>query len=77
MSRIESFGMRKIRDIRGTLWEICEVDAHEVPGAQAAKCLVFDSQAVCRRYWFYPSDWQLMADGALLDLMSQSRQHIR
>ena len=37
-------------------------------------CLVFDSQAVCRRYWKYPADWLTLPEDGLLDFMSQSRQ---
>lgn len=77
MSIIETCGKRSVRDAAGTLWQIGEVDALNVPGAQAARCLVFDSQAVCRRYWYYPLDWHSMTDHSLLDLMSQPRERIR
>jgi hypothetical protein len=35
--------------------------------------LVFDSAAICRRYWSYPSDWRTRTDVHLLDFMNQSR----
>jgi len=40
----------------------------------ALRCLVFDSQSICRRYWSYPADWLALPDDGLLDLMNQSRQ---
>ncbi len=65
---------RTVRDATGVVWLISERDAHSVPGAMGPTCLVFDSQTVCRRYWHYPSDWLILSDGHLLELMSQSRQ---
>jgi hypothetical protein len=67
---------RTIRDSSGTLWQIAELDARDVPGAFAPHCLVFDSQAICRRYWKYPADWFELSDVRLLDLMSQPRQSL-
>jgi hypothetical protein len=67
---------RSLRDLSGTLWHVAELDARNVPGAQAPRCLVFDSQAICRRYWKYPPDWFELSDVLLLDLMNQSRQSV-
>jgi hypothetical protein len=67
---------RTIRDASGTLWQIAELDARDVPGALAPNCLVFDSQAICRRYWKYPVDWFELSDVRLLNLMNQSRQSL-
>ncbi len=39
----------------------------------AATCLIFDSAAICRRYWSYPADWRTRSDAHLLDFMHQSR----
>jgi hypothetical protein len=67
---------RSIRDSSGTVWHVAELDARSVPGALAPRCLVFDSQAICRRYWTYPADWFDLSDVRLLDLMNQSRQSV-
>jgi hypothetical protein len=64
---------RTMRDSSGTLWQVAEVDARDVPGAIAPRCLVFDCQTVCRRYWNYPADWFELSDVRLLDIMSQPR----
>jgi hypothetical protein len=64
---------RTIRDPAGTLWLIAEFDARHVPGASALTCLVFDSQAICRRYWHFPADWISFDDERLLGLMYQAR----
>jgi hypothetical protein len=67
-----------IRDTSvGTLWRVSELDAHEVPGAVAPHCLVFDSSMICRRYWNYPADWFELSDSILLELMNQPRQSLR
>jgi hypothetical protein len=65
---------RTIRDRAGTLWLIAELDARHVPGAVALTCLIFDSQAVCRRYWHFPANWSSLDDESLLALMCESRQ---
>jgi hypothetical protein len=52
---------------------VTELHAHDVPGAEAATYLVFDSASICRRYWSYPSDWRTRSDRLLLDFMNQSR----
>lgn len=54
-----------------------ELDAHDIPGAMAPRCLVFDSQSICRRYWRYPDDWLVLPDATLLALMSQPRPSLR
>ena len=64
---------RTVRDSAGTLWLIAELDARHVPGAVALTCLVFDSQAICRRFWHFPSDWVSFDDDRLLGLMNQAR----
>jgi hypothetical protein len=64
---------RTIRDPAGTVWLIAELDARSIPGAVAATCLVFDSQAICRRYWHYPADWNSFDDERLLGLMHVAR----
>lgn len=67
---------RTIRDSSGTVWQIAELDARDVPGALGPHCLIFDSQAICRRYWSYPADWFELSDVRLLNLMNQSRRSL-
>ena len=67
---------RTIRDSAGTFWLIAELDARHVPGALGLTCLVFECQAICRRYWHYPADWISLDDDSLLALMSQARPRI-
>ncbi len=64
---------RIVRDGSGTVWQVTESSAFDVPGAMAPHCLVFDSATVCRRYWRYPADWRTQAEDRLLDFMNQSR----
>ena len=64
---------RTIRDSAGTLWLIAERDARHVPGAVGLTCLIFDSQAICRRYWHFPADWISFDDERLLGLMYETR----
>lgn len=65
---------RTARDRSGVVWQITESHAQHVPGAMALRCLIFDSQSICRRYWKYPADWFSLEDDLLFDLMSQPRQ---
>lgn len=64
---------RQVRDLIGTLWQVTESNARDVPGALGRKCLIFDSQSICRRYWIYPIGWRALSDEKLLDFMNQSR----
>jgi D-serine deaminase-like pyridoxal phosphate-dependent protein len=64
---------RTIRDLAGTLWQVAEHDAGDVPGAMGPRCLIFDSQSIVRRFWRYPGDWHALADDNLLAFMNQSR----
>ena len=47
------------------LWNVSERDATGVPGARAAMCLIFESQAAVRRSWSFPPNWREMEDSAL------------
>lgn len=67
---------RLVRDAAGTVWRVTESSAADVPGAMAPHCLVFDSAAVCRRYWSYPVDWSTQSDDVLLAFMDQLRRPI-
>lgn len=64
---------RSVRDGLGTVWRISESDARDTPGAMSDTCLIFDSQAVCRRYWKYPGDWFTLPEDNLLAFMNRSR----
>jgi hypothetical protein len=37
-----------------------------VPGARGSACLVFDSDAVIRRVWNYPTDWRALSAAELV-----------
>ena len=69
MYSAHTINKRTIRDSAGTVWLIAEIYARDVPGATSIACLVFDSQAICRRYWKYPADWLSFTDERLLALM--------
>lgn len=49
----------------GDRWLIAEIDARGIPGAQADRCLVCQSEQVMRRLWDYPTDWHSLSDEAL------------
>lgn len=66
-----------VRDSSGIVWRITESHAQHVPGSMALTCLIFDSQASCRRHWCYPANWLTLAKAALLDLMNQPRPAVR
>jgi hypothetical protein len=72
----QTINQRTIRDSAGTLWLIAELDSRHVPGAIGIACLVFDSQAICRRYWKYPPDWISFTDERLLALMYVPRAQL-
>lgn len=60
------------------LWTVSERDARDVPGARAAMCLVFESQAAVRRTWSFPRNWRDMEDSALwrLSELTASRSRL-
>ena len=71
--RLETLPQRLVYDEDGTRWRIREARAHDVPGAQAASCLIFDAGHVCRRIWRYPDGWTELSDGSLLEIMDHPR----
>ena len=71
--RLETVRERDVFTDTGTLWRVREARVHQVPGAAAETCLIFDSVSVCRRLWTYPSRWAELADSALLELMQRLR----
>jgi hypothetical protein len=64
---------RHVRAPDGTRWRVQEALAFDVPGAHAASCLIFDSDAACHRLWFYPADWAALSEHALIALAERRR----
>jgi hypothetical protein len=69
--RIETLQARDVVSDTGARWRVREAKVHEVPGASAESCLIFDGKTVCRRLWSYPPRWAELADGALFALMER------
>ena len=49
-----------------TEWSVCEIDCTHIPGARAARCLLFDSEFVMRRVYDFPQTWFALSDAELL-----------
>lgn len=47
---------------------VAEADARDVPGAQGAHCLILETEALMRRIWHYPADWDRLDDSRLMAL---------
>ena len=58
-------------DGRYVEWSVVEVDVGGVPGARAARCLLFSRDDCIRRVWDYPADWRDLDDAALSALSWQ------
>ena len=71
--RLETLAQRDVYADDGTYWRVREALAHDVPGAEAASCLIFDAGRVCRRVWRFPKKWNEMPDDALLAVMERVR----
>lgn len=69
--KLEALAQRELYAEDGTRWRITEAVAHDVPGAEAPSCLIFDSGSVCRRLWRFPDEWQELPDGTLLEIMER------
>ena len=65
---------RAFIDGDGLSWSVREMAATDVPGAQAERCLIFDSEMICRRRWRFPSNWYELPDGELERLNGPSRR---
>ena len=50
-----------------------EAVAHDVPGAEAPSCLIFDAGSVCRRLWNFPKRWRDLPDDTVLEGMERQR----
>src|SRR5215207_728655 len=53
----------------GVRWTVREASAARTPGAQADRCLIFDSEGIVRRLWTFPSDWRELADAEIFALL--------
>lgn len=71
--KLETLSQRLIHAEDGTRWRVREARAHDVPGAQAPCCLIFDAGHVCRRVWRYPEQWSELEDASLLEIMEHPR----
>jgi hypothetical protein len=56
-----------VRD--GVRWVVHEASAARTPGAQAYRCLIFDSEGVVRRLWVFPERWEDLPDSEILKLL--------
>jgi hypothetical protein len=57
----------------GTRWRVREALVHDVPGAEADSCLIFDGGNICRRLWSFPKRWTELPDVSLLAIMDRPR----
>ena len=46
-----------------------EASAARTPGAQAYRCLIFDSEGIVRRLWAFPEHWDRLTDDEILRLL--------
>ena len=53
----------------GVRWSVHEASATRTPGAQAYRCLIFDSEGIVRRLWTFPENWAQLADNEILKLL--------
>jgi hypothetical protein len=53
----------------GVKWSVHEASATRTPGAQAYRCLIFDSEGIVRRLWTFPENWNQLADNEILRLL--------
>jgi hypothetical protein len=72
-SKLETVAERLVYAQDGIRWRVREALAHDVPGAEASSCLIFDGRFVCRRVWRYPAEWSELDDLALLAIMERPR----
>lgn len=71
--RLETLAQRLVYAEDGTRWRVREARAHDVPGAEAPSCLIFDAGNVCRRVWRFPEEWAELPDPSLLAIMERPR----
>ncbi len=71
--KLETLAQRVVYGEDGTRWRVREALAHDVPGADAMSCLIFDAGYVCRRVWHFPSHWTRLSDTSLLEIINAPR----
>jgi hypothetical protein len=71
--KLETLTQRLVYADNGDRWRVREAIAHDVPGAEAPNCLIFDAGSVCRRVWLYPHGWADLPDAAVLAIMERRR----
>ena len=55
-------------DADGERWVVSEHDCRAIPGATAARCLIFMSDSAFRRVYHFPADWRTLSPVALAAL---------
>jgi hypothetical protein len=71
--KLETLVQKLVYSEDGTRWRVREARVHDVPGAEADSCLIFDGGYVCRRIWRYPDEWTELSDPTLLAMMDRPR----
>jgi hypothetical protein len=71
--KLETLAQRVVYAEDGTRWRVREALAHDVPGADATSCLIFDAGYVCRRIWHFPSHWTRLSEATLLEIIDAPR----
>jgi hypothetical protein len=71
--KLETLAQKLVFSEDGTRWRVREARVHDVPGAEANSCLIFDGGNVCRRLWSYPDAWTELSDRSLLAIMDRPR----
>jgi hypothetical protein len=63
------YASRTVPGTRAGDWTVRELDARGIPGGAAARCLVFENDAMVRRLWVFPPNWRELPDRRLIDLI--------
>jgi hypothetical protein len=71
--KLETLAQRLVYSPDGTRWRVREALAHDIPGAEADSCLIFDGGQICRRFWNFPEGWTELPDVSLLAFMDRVR----
>jgi hypothetical protein len=71
--KFETLAERVVYAKDGMPWRVREALAHDVPGAGATSCLIFDGGYVVRRIWHFPSHWTRLSDTSLLEIINGPR----
>jgi hypothetical protein len=71
--KLETVVQRLVYAEDGSRWRVREARVHDVPGAEADSCLIFDGGHVCRRLWHYPDQWTELSDSSILSMMDLPR----